>query len=96
MKQQSNPRSSRPNANFDLHLLTSVYESIGLVHADNWKKITPQELALIKKALLRAEQLRTAAWDPGAAYMSGVVDMLFSLRNNNKTKKLTPKDPKVV
>jgi hypothetical protein len=91
MKQRSSPRSSKRNANFDLHLLTSVYESIGLVHPDNWKKITPQEVALIKLALQRAEKLRSAAWDPGAAYMSGVIDMIFSLRSNptSEVKKLT-------
>lgn len=90
MNQRSRPRSSKANAHFDLHLLTSVYDSIGLVHPDSWKKITPQEIMLIKTALARAEKVRTAAWDPGAAYMSGVVDMIFSLRNSRqpKTKQL--------
>ena len=86
MKQRSSPRSSKTNAHFDLHLLTSVYDSIGLVHPDNWKKITPQEIMLIKTALARAEKLRTAAWDPGAAYMSGVIDMIFSLRSSQQPK----------
>jgi hypothetical protein len=95
MKQRSSPRTSkRTNANFDLHLLTSVYESIGLVHPDNWKKITPKEVALIKAALVRADKLRTAAWDPGAAYMSGVMDMIISLRpsSSSKLKKLSSGD----
>jgi hypothetical protein len=55
---------------------TSLNKGLNMIPPSIWNSITKKEKAVISDALVKADKFRSAAWDPGAAYVSGVIDAL--------------------
>lgn len=69
----------------DFNVVARVYDSVGLRVPLDLQKASAAELAIIRAALAQADKARSAAWDPGAAYMSGVLDVLLAVRSQPPT-----------
>lgn len=89
MKNRTRSSSALPSKStkHDFNILSSLTDSLGLSASFGLKKISTSELNIIRNALAQADKVRVAAWDPGAAYMSGVIDVITAM-HLNATKKL--------
>jgi hypothetical protein len=78
----ASPEAPINSTKSDLKFFSRIYQTPDQFDTINWKKISPKEMAIIKAALSQADKLRSAAWDPGAAYLSGVADVLSTLHKS--------------
>lgn len=65
---------------FSPEIIDALFRPDHDIHNQLWEGILPSEAALIRRAIVRAQEIRVSQADPGDAYLQGIAIILAADR----------------
>ncbi len=77
---------NRPNdiSRFSPEILDASFDTSPTAHDDLWRSIQPDEAALVRRAVVKAQEIRANETDPGDAYLQGIAAALYASRHSGR------------